>query len=140
MLNFLLKYFFNISIQEKYKQSWKEEVTDLLLGESVNIFKHLVLLQLAILTFALSVYQTIEYAAVSLQNGNVYYYVPLINASILMLVSWWLYRTFMKYVNTLKLMVDGVTDSFTMSNIFSPLFQQLKVERERFTMSIDHRH
>lgn len=140
MLNFLLKYFFNFSIQEKYKQSWKEEVTDLLLNESVNIFKHLVLLQLAILTFALSVYQTIEYAAVSLQNGNVYYYVPLINASALMLVSWAFYRVFMKYVNSLKQMVDEVTDTFTMSNIFSPLFQQLKTERERFTMSIDRHH
>lgn len=142
MLKLILKFFLKNTIQPNYKEIWEEKVKSLLLSESLNIFKNLVLLQVAIIMFALSITYVIEFITISLQSGTMNYYVPLMNAAALMAIASGIYIFIIKYVENLKRKIDGITLSVispTLS-VFNPIFKQLLNERQVYLESHEQRH
>lgn len=142
MLKFIFKYFFKNSIHPNYKEMWLEQVKSLLLSESLNIFKNLVLLQVAIIMFTLSITYVIEFATISLQSGTINYYVPLMNAAALMAIAAGIYIFIIKYVEKIKRKIEGITLSIVSPtlSIFRPILEQLLNERQDYLESSAQTH
>lgn len=142
MLKFILKFFLKNSVQPSYREMWQEQVKSLLLSESLNIFKKLVLLQIAIFVFALSITYVIEFITLSLQSGTMNDYVPLMNAAALMLIAAGIYIVIIKYVENLKRKIDGITLSIVSPTlgILRPIIMQLLNERQVYLESNEQRH
>lgn len=142
MLKFIFKYFFKNSIHPNYKEMWLEQVKSLLLSESLNIFKNLVLLQVAIIMFTLSITYVIEFVTISLQSGTINYYVPLMNAAALMAIAAGIYIFIIKYVEKIKRKIEGITLSIVSPtlSIFRPILEQLLNERQDYLESSAQTH
>lgn len=140
MLDILIKYLFNISVESRYKDVWLGKFKTLMFNESGNILKNLVLFHIGIIFFCLSIDSLIEFSSIAIQSGAVNYYVPLMSASVLMLLSSWIYVGIIKYIRTLKRKIEGISIKLISTNPFVPILLQLKKEQALFTQDTNHNH
>ncbi len=140
MLDILIKYLFNISVESRYKDVWLGKFKTLMFNESGNILKNLVLFHIGIILFSLSIASLIEFSSIAIQSGGVTYYVPLMSATALMLLSSWIYIVISHYIRRLKRKIEGISLNLISTNPFVPILLQLKKEQALFTQGNHHNH
>lgn len=135
MINHIIKFFFNISVESKLKKIWLDKAKEILIIESSNIFRNLLLLQIGLFLFCLSIFNLIQFSSSIIQNGFVDSYIPLMNATGLMLLTLWIYVVIVKYIKSLKQQVENIKINMISSNPFVPLMNQMLKEKELFLQS-----